>query len=258
MNETYNQYYNKQHEWIKSYEHNYQDILNRESFYEDEQPNESDYQYFNEQQQQINQEFHDKQVRDDNDFFNKFDKNEYKQINSLDELARINSQNKFDNQLKKEKLENAIKRAYEAVDNAIKLIKQYNKEENLKKIEQKEIHDKSHLLEYYIPENEELYEYLDKFNNKFKSKHNDYLMINEPHDFDKAVEVWDYYTKYDKDYVDKEEYNGSPIVIYYFNQISSLNQIFESLQQVFDRELKPFKIHFQLSGVFETPVHDLA
>ena len=137
MNETYNQYYNKQHELNKSYEHNYQDILNRESFYEDEQPNESDYQYFNEQQQQINQEFHDKQVRDDNNFFNKFDKNEYKQINSLDELVRINSQNKFDNQLKKEKLENAIKRAYEAVDNAIKLIKQYNKEENLKKIEQK-------------------------------------------------------------------------------------------------------------------------
>ncbi|WP_289705388.1 hypothetical protein, partial [Bacteroides acidifaciens] len=169
----------------------YENISNRESFYEDEQPNESDYQYFNEQQQQINQEFHDKQVRDDNNFFNKFDKNEYKQINSIDELTRINSQNKFDNQLKKEKLENAIKRANEAVDNAIKLIKQYNKEENLKKIEQKEIHDKSHLLEYYIPENEELYEYLDKFNNKFKSKHNDYLMINKPHDFDKAVEVWD-------------------------------------------------------------------
>ena len=238
----------------ESYERNYENISKRESFYDDEQPNESDIHYFNEQQSQINQEYQNK--RNEQNYNNNIANRESfydEQPNESDVEYFEQEQNKIKRHYE---IEDAIKRANEAVDNAIQLINEFEKS-NLKKIEPKLIKDKSHLLEYYIPENEELYEYLDKFNNKFKSKHNDYLMINEPHDFDKAVEVWDYYTKYDKDYVDKEEYNGSPIVIYYFNQISSLNQIFESLQQVFDRELKPFKIHFQLSGVFETPVHDL-
>ena len=51
--------------------------------------------FISHEQERREQEFHDKQVRDDNEFFNNFDKNKYKQIDVLDELTRINSQNKF-------------------------------------------------------------------------------------------------------------------------------------------------------------------
>ncbi|KAK8896311.1 hypothetical protein M9Y10_014209 [Tritrichomonas musculus] len=49
LNETYTQYFNKQHELNKSYEQNYnENILNRESFYDDEL-DEENIQYFERQ-----------------------------------------------------------------------------------------------------------------------------------------------------------------------------------------------------------------
>ncbi|KAK8840001.1 hypothetical protein M9Y10_031286 [Tritrichomonas musculus] len=98
-------------------------------------------------------------------------------------------------------------------------------------------------------ENEELYEYIDKFAHKFTSKHSDFLMINEPNDFDKAVNEWQYYNKYPMSIIIKRDI---PLTTYYFNQVGSLNDIFDCLHNVYKKEVKPFKIHFQLSGVFET------
>ena len=89
------------------------------------------------------------------------------------------------------KLEQAVKRAHDGVNEAIELINE-SKTPTLNKVDPKIIKDKSHLLEYYIPENEELNEYLVKFNRKFTSKRDDLLEINGPHDLDKAVEVLDY------------------------------------------------------------------
>ena len=48
----------------------------------------------------------------DNEFFNNFNKSEYKVTDPLDELIRINAQNKFDEQLNKQRrIEHAIQRA---------------------------------------------------------------------------------------------------------------------------------------------------
>ena len=105
-------------------------------------------------------------------------------------------------------------------------------------------------------DNEELYEYLDKYGHKFKSKHNDFLIVNIPHDFDKAVETLKAYDKFPQSETKERKDRGVPIVIYYFNEISSLDDIYDSLQQVYRTEIKPFKIHFQLSGVFETQDFD--
>ena len=75
--------------------------------------------------------------------------------------ADISYFNEQQQKIKREfEIENAIKRAHDAVSEAIMLIKD-SKAPVLKKVEPKNIKNKSHLLEYYIPENEELYEFLD-------------------------------------------------------------------------------------------------
>ena len=163
----------------ESYERNYKEnIANRESFYEDE-PNESDIQYFNEQQSQINQDFANKRNEEN------YNKNIANRESFYDDKLDEPNVEYF------ERIEQAVKRAHDAVKDAIRLINE--SKPNLKKVEPKLINDKSHLLEYYVPENQELYEYLDKFNHKITSKNNDFLIINEPHDFDKAVETLNRY-----------------------------------------------------------------
>ena len=105
------------------------------------------------------------------------------------------------------------------------------------------------------PENQELYEYLEKNGSNFKSKHKDFLIINFPYDFDRAVAALQEYD-YPEIFVKERYDHGEPIVTYYFNEISSLENIYESLHKVYKDELKPFKIHFQLSGIFETSTFD--
>lgn len=107
-------------------------------------------------------------------------------------------------------------------------------------------------------ENAELIEYLKKFGHGFKSKNESYLVVNEPNDYIKAVEALLHYKKYDNEYItDREdEDNKEPIKIYYFNHLTSLDDVFKGLQTVFDNEIKPFKIFFQFTGIFETPKAD--
>ena len=100
---------------------------------------------------------------------------------------------------------------------------------------------------------------MNKHYNSFISKHKDFLIINIPYDFDKAVEKLSYYDNYSSSKtVERNDISkNKPIIIYYFNDISSLQDIYDKLQEVFLAELKPFKIHFQLSGIFETYNLDL-
>ena len=59
----------------------------------------------------------------DAEFFNSFVKSEYKVTEPLDELIRISVQNKFDEQLDKQRrIEHAIQRTKDAVSEAIQLI----------------------------------------------------------------------------------------------------------------------------------------
>ncbi|KAK8839981.1 hypothetical protein M9Y10_031266 [Tritrichomonas musculus] len=121
------------------------------------------------------------------------------------------------------------------------------------------IKSQQHHLLQFEPENQEIYDYLNKHHHSFKSKHKDFLIINIPYDFDKAVEKLSYYDKYSSSKtVERNDISkNKPITIYYFNEISSLQDIYDKLQEVFLAELKPFKIHFQLSGIFETYNLDL-
>ena len=64
-----------------------------------------------------------------------------------------------------------------------------------------------------------------KYYHKFVNKHRDFLIINEPHDFDKAVDQLVAYNKYKTSDVIERKDNGEPIVTYYYNLISSLDDI---------------------------------
>ena len=191
----------------------------------------------------------------DDEFFNHFNKEQYKYDNKLDELIRkntheklnkrrkINDDNNNNNKNDNNKLiAEKIRIAKEALDEAMNLIKS----------------QQHHFLQFE-PENQELYDYLNKHYNSFISKHKDFLIINIPYDFDKAVEKLSYYDKYSSSKtVERNDISkNKPIIIYYFNDISSLQDIYDKLQEVFLAELKPFKIHFHLSGIFETYNLDL-
>ena len=69
-------------------------------------------------------------------------------------------------------------------------------------------------------------------------------------------EAWSYYNSFPASKVVNRIDENCPTITYYFNQISSLDNIYNYLKEVFSTEIKPFKLHFQLSGVFESPKYD--
>ena len=128
-----------------------------------------------EQQQRQRQKRHEAVVKYkqqiDNDFFNNFNRDDYKNSEPYDELTRMNVQTKFDKALA---IERSINIAKQALTNALQLI-QDNQHEILRKQNES-------------TENQELYDYLKNNHHKrslsqqschtFKSKDNAVLMIN--------------------------------------------------------------------------------
>ncbi|KAK8838144.1 hypothetical protein M9Y10_035560 [Tritrichomonas musculus] len=164
-----------------------------------------------------------------------------------------------DEQKQKEKqINDNIKIAHDALNNALQLIKSQNL--LLKPLPPKtNKQPKRYIDERFNIENHELIEYLDKFGFKgFHSNHDEYLCVNEPHDFDKAINKLIYFDKYDdesiKERTDKD--NKKPIITYYFNKLKSLDDVYKGLEKIFKTEIKPFKINTQMTGVFETPKAD--
>ena len=192
---------------------------------------------------------------EDDEYFNSFNRDDYKKEDPIDVYTRIISQDRFN---KQRVIEDRIRTAREALDDAINLIRQ--QQHTILQNNDRLIIPDAPLIKnkqnYYTPENEELYDYLDKHYTKFSNKHRDFLIINEPHDLDRAVEQLVAYDKYKETDIKERKDNGKPIITYYFNSISSLDDIYEALQEVYNKEVKPFKIHFQLSGVFETQEFD--
>ncbi|KAK8834395.1 hypothetical protein M9Y10_025167 [Tritrichomonas musculus] len=105
-------------------------------------------------------------------------------------------------------------------------------------------------------ENEEYIEFMKEFGHDFTSKDDEYLIVNIPHDREQAFRLFDkHHQKYPEETV-KLEKNDDPIVIYYLNRIYSLEDIFNYLKNtVFKQERKPFKLTFELSGIFEIPTN---
>ena len=168
-----------------------------------------------EQQQRQRQKRHEAVVKYkqqiDNDFFNNFNRDDYKNSEPYDELTRMNVQTKFDKALA---IERSINIAKQALTNALQLI-QDNQHEILRKQNES-------------TENQELYDYLKNNHHKrslsqqschtFKSKDNAVLMINEPHDSEKAIETYQLRNNI-QDEAEHTDEQSKPIYVYYYNNI---------------------------------------
>lgn len=105
-------------------------------------------------------------------------------------------------------------------------------------------------------QNEQYIEFIKQFGHDFKSLDEEQLIVNEPHDREQALRLLQrHHTKYHEETV-KVEKENDPIVVYYLNRISTLDDRFNYLSNtVFKQERKPFKLTFELSGIFETPIN---
>ena len=148
----------------------------------------------------------------DDEYFNSFNRDNYKKEEPIDIYTRIISQDKFN---KQREIEARIRTAREALDDAINMIRQ--QQHTILQNNDRLIIPDAPLIKnkqnYYTPENEELYDYLDKHYTKFSNKHRDFLIINEPHDLDRAVEQL---VAYPATNIKERKNNGSPIITYYF------------------------------------------
>ena len=175
-------------------------------------------------QEQQRQQQREQQLRDDDEYFNNFNREQYKQIDSIERMQKDAVRDKFNEQLQRERqqsprakeereyrkqrqIERNIQIAKQALANAIELI-QSNQHEILMK-------------QNKTKENEELYDYLEQNHHKFKSKDEEYLMVNEPYDKEDALQQ---YKQRDKDKAE-HEFNDKPIHVYYYNNIKSIDDI---------------------------------
>ena len=105
-------------------------------------------------------------------------------------------------------------------------------------------------------ENQELLEYFKDHGHEFENIDTENLMVNQPHDEQKALAVLEETRrKYPNDSEIVEKIiDKDPIVAYYLNKIHKLEDIFRFLENVvYENEYKPFKLTFEIGGIFEIP-----
>ena len=209
----------------------------------------------------------DIQEQGDNDFFATFDREQYKQDvkyfndsgiqqNHIDEIRR-----KFMQQIQQQSPRAKEEKEHRKQLRQIAIAKQaLSKALELIKTKQNKIFEK---LQQATPENQELYDYLNANKHSFTSKDAeyaqripleslrtssealngkaDYLTVNEPYDRDAAIQaIRERERGYDKaNHTDEED---KPIYVYYWNNIKSLEEIYDDVDCVYNKGLKPFKI----------------
>ncbi|KAK8885237.1 hypothetical protein M9Y10_040682 [Tritrichomonas musculus] len=169
----------------------------------------------------INRKLREQQERleQDNNYFSNFNKEQFKEGDKLDKLnEQINAK-----QNKAKEIANKIQIAKNALNEAIDLINQKDHP----------ILDEKH-KKLIIPDS--------LLNQDIKKE--EYHIINYPFDLDRAIATLKAYD-YKNDFVKERIDNKEPIITYHFNNIKSLNNIYESLYKVYKEEIKPFNIHFQ-------------
>ena len=105
-------------------------------------------------------------------------------------------------------------------------------------------------------ENQLFIDWISKFGHEFVNKADDQLLVDVPHDYDKALFLLNQHrSRYPNSQIVNKKQTGEPFAVYYLNKIACLNDIFNYLDNVvFKNERKPFKLEFKLSGIFETPI----
>ena len=188
------------------------------------------------------------------DYFNNFNKRAYMVNDPVDEYHRMKTQDRFDEQRKDEKTMSAARRTH---DDMIKQL--VNNKPLLRPLPPKSMKPlKPYAEKLFELQNKELADYLNNCGHEFVNKSEEYLMINEPQDKEKAnIAVRQALNKYKKidDYTERVASKGDdPIHVYHLNKITKLDDIKTFLRErVYKLSHKPFKLQFEVSGVFEEP-----
>ena len=191
-----------------------------------------------------------KQKREDNKFFKDLRLHPIIQHDPLSKLVRNMLGKKFTDNINKESSQ--IKTS--KVNYRMMLDKLITERPILRPLPPGELLElKPYSKQLFEKNNEDLIDYFKTFGHDFKSKSNEYLTINEPNDEIKALAAFRN-KKYHGTHIENKILKKNPIVVYYLNEIHKLEDIFNYLENtVYKNERKPFKITFNLSGVFETP-----
>ncbi|WP_334089833.1 hypothetical protein, partial [Helicobacter typhlonius] len=196
-----------------------------------------------------------KYIDSDEYFYNNLHKLKIK--NSIDELHKQQTQTKFVSQINNEKSVIHTQKA-----NYKRMLDELLKNKPLlKPLPPKEMKPlKPYAQKLFEAQNEELINFFKDFGHDFQSKDIDYLVVNVPHEYELALNLLEQHRKAlkDQEVVTKNQ-NKDPIVVYYLNSFSTIDDIFNYLEDVvFKSERKPFKLTFELSGIFEIPIkqHD--
>ena len=99
--------------------------------------------------------------------------------------------------------------------------------------------------------NKEVSKFIDEHHGEIDNNTDGYLIINYPHDFNAAVSRLRAYARYENTAIKEGNLIGEPIVNYYYNHLRSMDDVYDALYEVFACEIKPFKLNFRISGVFE-------
>lgn len=159
----------------------------------------------------------------------------------------ISSKNAYINELEqkiKDKKIDEFEKTQNTKKNMLELIPKFQKS-NLKKVITIE------------SENEELYDYIKESSHKFQSKSRTMILIKVPENqemFDICYNENEYdNSKYKSEEIDESKQNSKkPCVLYYKNhEISSVDDIVNYLETIFKNEVKPFKLQFNIGGIYE-------
>ena len=99
--------------------------------------------------------------------------------------------------------------------------------------------------------NKEVSKFIDDHQGKINNNTDAYLIINYPHNFNAAVLRLCSYARYNNTAITIGKLNGETIINYYYKHLRSMNDVYDALDEVFACEIKPFKLNFRISGVFE-------
>ena len=196
-----------------------------------------------------------KYIDSDEYFYNNLHK--YKINDPIDEYHKRKTQDKFNSQINTEKYVIHTQKAnYKSMLDELLSNKPLLRP--LPPLEMKPL--KPYAQKLFEAQNEELINFFKDFGHDFQSKDIDYLIVNVPHEYELALNLLNQHRKSLKDHeVVTKNKNKDPIVVYYLNSFSNIDDIFNYLENVvFKSERKPFKLTFELSGIFEIPVkqHD--
>ena len=175
--------------------------------------------------------------KEDEKYFKKMNKDKYKKVDPFDEHVRDKMKAKFNYRIQKESNEiKNMERVYNTSKEVYKemLDKLVNEKPILRPLPPGEMLDLKPNSEYLFEKNNEmLIDYFTKFGHEFENKDDEYLIVNEPHDKEKArAELLVHRKKYlnVSEMVTKNK--KDPIVVYYLNDIYKLEDIFDYLKMI--------------------------